>query len=434
MPRDLDIILFGATGFTGKHALPLIAKFAKTKTRNLAWGVAGRTEKKLKDLLEQCEKDTGTPLSHVPVIIADVENEKSLTEMAKKARIIVNCCGPYRFFGEPVVKACVEEGTHHVDVSGEPQYMERMQLKYNEKAREKGVYVISACGFDSIPSDLGLVFLQKKFDGTLNSVVTYMESWEEGQAVSGPAINYGTWESAVYGLAHAQELRALRKELFTTRLPSFKPKLQAKTVPHKSEHLEGWVLPFPGADRSVMKRSQRLFYEKDQKRPVQIETYFILKSFWSVFLISIFGMIFQFLAKFDFGRSLLLKYPEKFSAGFFSRQPPSEEKIEKARFSVTLFGEGWKEKLADVNDQYSTPPDKLISAKIKGSNPGYGATCVCLLLAAITVITEPEKMPSGGGVYPPGYAFANTSLIEQLNENEVTFDVLFEKDLSDSKH
>ena len=407
------------------------------------------------------------------MIIADVENEKSLTEMAKKARIIVNCCGPYRFFGEPVVKACVEEGTHHVDVSGEPQYMERMQLKYNEKAREKGVYVISACGFDSIPSDLGLVFLQKKFDGTLNSVVTYMESWEEGQAVSGPAINYGTWESAVYGLAHAQELRALRKELFTTRLPSFKPKLQAKyvkefcnfytmklflalhsnsgfrTVPHKSEHLEGWVLPFPGADRSVMKRSQRLFYEKDQKRPVQIETYFILKSFWSVFLISIFGMIFQFLAKFDFGRSLLLKvsahaasivihvvfqYPEKFSAGFFSRQPPSEEKIEKARFSVTLFGEGWKEKLADVNDQYSTPPDKLISAKIKGSNPGYGATCVCLLLAAITVITEPEKMPSGGGVYPPGYAFANTSLIEQLNENEVTFDVLFEKDLSDSKH
>ncbi|KAJ3664649.1 hypothetical protein Zmor_000201 [Zophobas morio] len=198
-----------------------------------------------------------------------------------------------------------------------------------------------------------------------------------------------------------------------------------------------------------MKQSQRLFYEKYQKRPVQIETYFILKSFWSVFLISIVGMIFQFLAKFNFGRSLLLKvsaqaasvvihvgfqYPEKFSAGFFSRQPPSEEKIEKARFSVTLYAEGWKKMLADVNDQYSTPPDNFISAKIKGSNPGYGTTCVCLLLAAITVITEPEEMPSGGGVYPPGYAFANTSLTEQLNENEVTFDVLFEKDLSDSKH
>ena len=126
------------------------------------------------------------------------------------------------------------------------------------------------------------------------------------------------------------------------------------------------------------------------------------------------------------------QYPEKFSAGLFSRESPSEEKIKNMHFSVTLFGEGWKGKLVDGNDQYSTPPDKLISVKVKGSNPGYGATCVSLLLSAITILTEPEKMPSEGGVYPPGYAFANTTLIEQLNDNGLTFDVLFEKDLSHS--
>ncbi|XP_044257895.1 saccharopine dehydrogenase-like oxidoreductase [Tribolium madens] len=432
MTRDLDVIVFGATGFTGKHCLPLIEKFSKKL--QLKWGVAGRSEQKLKEFLGQCEKQTGTSLEKVPIIVANVQDEETLREMARKARIIINCCGPYRFFGEPVVKACVEEGTHHVDVSGEPQYMETMQLKYHSKAQEKGIYIISACGFDSIPSDLGVIFLQKKFNGTLNSVTTFMEAWEEDGATAGSAVNYGTWESAVYGLGFANELRTLRTQLFPTRLPSFKPKLPLKTVPHKNDLVEGWVLPFLGSDKSVIRRTQRLFYEKDSKRPVQVETYFILKSFMSVIGMMILGLIFSILAKFEFGRNLLLKYPEKFSFGFFSRDPPSEERIAKARFSVTLYGEGWKETLPDANDEYTTPPNKAIAAKVKGKNPGYGATCVCLVLAALTVITETDKMPPGGGVYPPGYAFAKTSLIEQLDQNEVNFEVLFEKDLPASKY
>jgi short subunit dehydrogenase-like uncharacterized protein len=157
-----------------------------------------------------------------------VQDEKSLKQMARKARIVINCCGPYRFFGEPVVKACVEEGSHHVDVSGEPQYMETMQLKYHSAAEEKGIYIISACGVDCIPTDLGVAFLQQKFIGTLNSVDIYLELWEEGEKTPGPAINYGTWESAVYILAHVKELKTLRRQLFTTPLPNFKPKLEPK--------------------------------------------------------------------------------------------------------------------------------------------------------------------------------------------------------------
>lgn len=74
----------------------------------------------------------------------------------------------------------INAGTHHVDVSGEPQFMERMQLEYNDLAREKGVYIVSACGFDSIPADLGMVFLEKHFDGEVHSVETYLKSWPTG--------------------------------------------------------------------------------------------------------------------------------------------------------------------------------------------------------------------------------------------------------------
>lgn len=165
MANRLDLIIFGATGFTGKHTIPYVYKLANTGERPLTWGVAGRSEQKLKSILEEAAKNLETNFDSIPVIAADVKDEESLKKMAERARIIINCCGPYRFYGEPVVKACIEAGTHHVDVSGEPQYMESIQLKYHKAAQEKGVYVISACGFDSIPTDLGVVFLQEKFEG-----------------------------------------------------------------------------------------------------------------------------------------------------------------------------------------------------------------------------------------------------------------------------
>lgn len=107
------------------------------------------------------------------------------------------------------------------------QYMERMQLEYNKAAQEAGIYIVSACGFDSIPCDLGVIFAQKKFDGVVNSIETYLklESTVSGKTVM---LNYGTWESAVYGLTYANELRELRTKLYPDKLPEFTPKLQPK--------------------------------------------------------------------------------------------------------------------------------------------------------------------------------------------------------------
>lgn len=101
--------------------------------------------------------------------------------------------------------------------------MERMQLEYNDLAREKGVYIVSACGFDSIPADMGMMFLEKHFDGEVHSVETYLRGWSE-KPKAGAGIHYGTWESAVYGLAHAKELSSIRKKLFKEQLPYSKPR------------------------------------------------------------------------------------------------------------------------------------------------------------------------------------------------------------------
>lgn len=140
----------------------------------------------------------------------------------------MNCCGPYRFYGEPVIKACINAGTHHVDVSGEPHFMERMQLEYDTLAKEKGVYIISACGFDSIPADIGTIFHEQKFDGEVNSIESYLET--HGKSKGGCGIHYGTWASAVHGIGQMSELRPLRLKLYKTQLPPFEPRLQQRFI------------------------------------------------------------------------------------------------------------------------------------------------------------------------------------------------------------
>lgn len=424
MANRLDIVLFGASGFTGKYCVGEVHKLSKSNGRSLTWGIAGRSEEKLKEVMSEYQKKIGEDLSSIPIIIADVKDHDSLKRMTARAKVIINCCGPYRFFGEPVIKACLETGTHQVDVTGEPQYMESMQLNYHKAAQEKGIYLVSACGFDSIPADLGIVFLQKNFEGTLNSVETYLQAAEEPPKTSGSSGNYATWESAIHGIAHAGELTELRRKLYPTRLPTFTPKLTPRSSVHKSDIINAWCVPFLGSDRSVMLRSQRYLYEQKKSRPVQVQTYLGLDSIFTVTLMVLFGSLFTFLVKYEFGRNLLLKHPKFFSAGMFAHESPPDEKLKKTKFSITFHGKGWSEKLSEAEDEYKTPPNKTVMGRVGGMNPGYGITATAITLSAIVILTETNKLPDRGGVYPPGAAFANTSLIEQLQQNGLNFEIM----------
>ncbi|XP_044006969.1 saccharopine dehydrogenase-like oxidoreductase [Aphidius gifuensis] len=413
----LDVVIFGASGFTGKYTVKEAARLCKLKS--FTWGIAGRNKERLESVLKEFAPDS----ENVPIILADVRDDESLKKMADKCKVVVNCCGPYRLYGEAVVKACILAKTHHVDVSGEPQFMERMQLEHDKSAKEAGVYIISACGFDSIPCDLGIIFTQQKFNGEINSIETYLNSWQTNN-VKSAGLHYGTWESAVYGLAYAHELRGLRTKLYPKKLPSFEPKLKFKGFLHQSSISEGYSIPFPGSDRSVANRTQRYLYEHENKRPAQVQTYFTLKSLVAVIGIACVGAVFSLMTKCQCGRNLLLKYPRFFSAGAASHEGPKPEAMEATYISLTLRALGWSEKSLEPTDQHKEPPNKEMITKVTGRNPGYGLTCTCLMIAGLTVLREADKMPDNGGVLPPGAAFAKTSMIDELIKNDVKFEVV----------
>ncbi|XP_062705548.1 saccharopine dehydrogenase-like oxidoreductase [Aedes albopictus] len=416
--RPLDVIIFGATGFTGSCTVYEAVKLLE----DLRWGVAGRNQEKLAQVLQQVGRKTGVDLSRIPTLIADVNDPGSLKKMAEQCQIVVNCCGPYRLFGEPVVKACVEAGTHHVDISGEAHYMERMQLLYHAEAQQKGVYVVSACGFDSIPGDMGVVFLENEFNGTVNSVETFLE--KSIQSEGGALVHYGTWESAIHALSDVKGLLALRKQLFKTRLPSFQPPLKARPLLHRSKVVNGlWCLPRPGTDQSVVRRTQRYFYENYRKRPIQMRAYLTFSSFLEAFSVILIGTVCGLMTWSRFGRKLLLKYPRFFSAGLVSREGPSEEALKNTEFNIYIVGEGW-DRVKNRLEPSDESPNKQLIVRVSGTNPGYGATCVALLLSAKTILGQSDKMPASGGVLTPGAAFYKTNLIEDLCKNGFKFETV----------
>ncbi|KAL3280422.1 hypothetical protein HHI36_017904 [Cryptolaemus montrouzieri] len=423
MVKKFDIILFGVTGLVGRYSLRLLHKLATAKGRNLTWAVAGRDEIKIRNVLEDLQKRTGdASLAEVTMILADMENAESIENMVQKARIIANACGPLRKKGEVVIKACLKYKTHYVDVSAEPNFIEKMELKYNDEARTCGLCIVSSCGVDSIAYDMGLTYLQRKFEGTLNSVEIYFRHGTDDPSIPGPDFNRSTWKSAIDLMAHSQELNRIRKKK-NDKLPSLKPKLPYKLLPFKPELEEGWAVPLMTADLSVIRRTQQYMYKERNARPIQVETYLSLGDAWEIFFVVVLAAFFAILTKFELGRKILLKYTDFFSLGVFGDVEPSEEKLEMGWFRMTLHGKGWKGK--PLNSQ-ETETNKELIVQVKGRNQGYGATGLCMILAAIVLITEPEKLPKRGGVFTPGAAFCDTTLIEQLNENGINFETVKE--------
>ncbi|KRT79282.1 hypothetical protein AMK59_6691, partial [Oryctes borbonicus] len=290
--------------------------------------------------------------------------------MTSKAKVIINAVGPYRFYGEAVVKACLTTSTHYVDVTGEPEFMEKIQLYYHEEALKKRVYLISACGMDSVPCDMGAVFMMKNFNGTLNSIVAYFNMIEDRHP--GPFFNYATWESAIHSLANYKNLVDIRSKLFSNKLPQRKPKLDLRKNIFNHEPTQRWYLPFPGADRAVMLRTQRYFYEKHNLRPIQVQCYCGFEKYYNAASAILMGSIFTTLCNYQWTRSLLLKHPKLFSFGVFTRGGPSEEKQANSTFNITLEGEGWDKKSSAPTGEFNVLPNKKIVANVSGRNPAYG--------------------------------------------------------------
>ncbi|XP_050749115.1 saccharopine dehydrogenase-like oxidoreductase [Gymnogyps californianus] len=332
--RPYELVVFGASGFTGQFVVEEVARAAGGGELRgaLRWAVAGRRREKLQAVLERAAERLGKAAlgAEVGVLLCGVGDAASLAATARQTRLVLNCVGPSRFFGEPVVEACVENSASCIDVSGEPQFLEGMYLQYDGTAAEKGVYVIGSCGFDSIPADMGVLYTRDKLKGTLTAVESFLrvQSGPEGSCV-----HDGTWKSAVYGLADQDNLRKLRKRIGCAPVPVVGAKLKRRGLVFYDQELKEYSVPFMGSDVSVVKRSQRYLHTELQETPVQYGAYGNIGGLGSVVKLMFAGILFLLLVKFSFGRKLLTKViPEFFSAGRFTKKGPTQKQTSKYVF------------------------------------------------------------------------------------------------------
>ncbi|XP_018608686.1 saccharopine dehydrogenase a, tandem duplicate 1 [Scleropages formosus] len=418
--RPYHVIIFGASGFTGQFVVEEVARTsAEGPKGTLKWAVAGRSRQKLEKVLEQAAETLSKPelKSEVDIIVADVGEPDSLAAMCKQGVIVLNCVGPYRFYGENVVKACVENGAHYIDICGEPQFLEGMQLNYHSQAAEKGVYVVGSCGFDSIPADMGVLYSRDQFKGTLTAIESFLTV---SSGSEGSCIHDGTWQSAIYGFADSEKLRSLRKKLGYAPLPVVGSKIKKRGTLFYSREMDQYAAPFMGADPSVVKRTQRYLYEERKDSPVQYGAYAGIGGMTSVIKLLFGAMLFWLMVNFSFGRSLLIKFPEFFSFGWFSKAGPTRKQMAESSFCLTFFGEGY----TGDQDPAQGKPNAKIRTQVKGPEAGYVATPIAMVQAAFTILHEPKSLPKTGGVYTPGAAFAKTTLIDRLNKHGIQFSVL----------
>jgi saccharopine dehydrogenase (NAD+, L-glutamate forming) len=243
--RELDLVLFGATGFTGRLTAEYLARH---RPAGLRWALAGRNPAKLEGVREHLTTIDDS-LGDLPLLAADVNDDVSLKDVAHRARVVITTVGPYLTYGEPLVAACAEAGTDYVDLTGEPEFVDRMYVAHHATAQDTGARLVHACGFDSIPHDLGAYFtvglLPDDVPITLRGVV---------RASGMPS--GGTFHSAMNAFARVRQGKAAyaaRRKVEPR--PEGRSSRSVAGKPHRDPVLGRWLLPLPTIDPIIVARS-----------------------------------------------------------------------------------------------------------------------------------------------------------------------------------
>jgi short subunit dehydrogenase-like uncharacterized protein len=168
MPKDIDIIIYGATGFTGQ----LCVKYFQSLNTGVKWAIAGRNQQKL-------QKVALDNSAEVDILIADSDDEAALDILTSRAKVILSTTGPFHRYGSKLVASCVKNSSHYVDITGENFWVKGLIAKHHEEASEKGIRIIPSCGYDSIPSDLGVFYSAKALKKPIKRIESF-HSWEGG--------------------------------------------------------------------------------------------------------------------------------------------------------------------------------------------------------------------------------------------------------------
>ncbi|MCW2978914.1 MAG: hypothetical protein JWO14_641 [Solirubrobacterales bacterium] len=246
--REYDLVLFGATGFTGGLTADYLAAHGPA---NLRWALAGRNRAKLEAVAARLAA-ARSPVPPPALLEADAADGPALARIAESTRVVVTTVGPYALYGAPLVAACAAAGTDYVDLTGEPEFVDRMYLENDAAAKASGARLVHCCGFDSVPHDLGAYF-------TLLQLPEGVPVRIDGYVRSNASFSGGTYHSAINGFARGrQTFAAARERKATEPRPVGRKVHSAKPRIRRDEALGAWTAPLPTIDGPIVRRSAAL--------------------------------------------------------------------------------------------------------------------------------------------------------------------------------
>lgn len=416
MKNQFDVVVWGATGFTGRLVAEYLLQayglpsqdgseaIAGVHAEPLRWAIAGRNESKLQTL----QNSLGAP---VPVLVADSSDDASLAALVSATSVVLTTVGPYAKYGSKLVAACASSGTHYCDLTGEVQWMRKMIDLHQDTAQASGARIVHTCGFDSIPSDLGTLFVHNAMREQSNDtcgVVKYRVGDVKGGA-SG-----GTIASMMYMMEEAEgdpSLKGLLENPYALLPQGERPGLDGPDIsaPEWDEDFRTYVGPFVMAavNTRVVRRSNALMdYRYGHNLRYDEAT---LMGEGAVGFAKGLAMSLGTIAM----TGAVAVRPLRNLLNRFLPQPgegPNEELRESGFFEIQFFAEG----ASDKNNQ--------IRATVRGDkDPGYGSTSKMIAESAVCLALDP--LTSSGGVLTPASAMGEL-LIQRLHERAgVTFEL-----------
>jgi short subunit dehydrogenase-like uncharacterized protein len=379
--RSFDVVLFGATGFTGGLVADELA--ARSRDGELRWAIAGRDRDKLEAVRTRLAA-VDPALEELAIIVARSDDPASLAAMAARTKVIATTVGPYDLHGDALVDACVEQGTDYVDITGEPSFWKRTIERQHERAVAKQVLVVPCCGFDSIPHDLGAYVTAKQLGG------------DEPREIDGfvrvtGSPSGGTWASLVNALSQLRSGGGGGRREGGSGGP--RPKI------HHEPAVGQWVVPFPSVDPLVVKRSARFCAAFG---PATRYHHFLqVKSLPTLARLAAGLGAAAVLAQTEPTRKLLLRWRG-------SGEGPSEDARARSKFVVTFIGRA---------------AGRQVRVEVSGRDPGYGLTAMMLVESALVLVQDRDRLPHRGGVLTPASAL-HEPLLERVQRGGLQFRVV----------
>lgn len=385
--RDYDIVLFGATGFVGALTAQYLATRAPADCR---WAIAGRNRTKLERLRERLT-ELNPACATIPLLTADSTDPASLRSLAESARVVATTVGPYVWYGEGLVAACAEAGTDYLDLTGEPEFVDTMYVRHDGRARERGARLVHACGFDSVPHDLGVQF-------TVGHLPAGVPLRVDGFVRTNAMFSGGTLASALTALGRgAQTARAAReRRLHEPRLVGRRARAPLG-APHFSKETGTWALPMPTIDPQVIARSAAADerYGPDFRYRHFASVKHLPVAIGSVAALGTVAAVTQLPPARDWLMS-------RYEAG----QGPDEARRRRSWFTVRFVGEGG---------------GRRVFTEVSGGDPGYDETAKILAEGALSLAFD--ELPKLAGQLTPATAMG-PALTERLRGAGMRFRVV----------